>query len=193
MLLSYGIEIKDKKAYIKKGGWLYGVGQFKDPYLRVKQVAMAAVRSGMDIKDFKKVIRENVVTSKTASIKHHFATHATDTFAQYNRQTSKQYADKLKMRFFMFNGGIIDTTRPFCGERDGKIFTTEEIDKWRLKLNTKTGPQWSGVYNPFDHVGGHNCRHDLDPISDRLAFRYRPDLKTKYDKSESKRLEKSRI
>lgn len=187
MLSAYGIKVSTNKLTIKRGGWLHSVARFKDPYTRVKQVALSAVRLGMDINDFKKVIRENVINTKAASIKHHFNTHATDTFSQYNRQASKQYADKLGMKYFMYNGGIIDTTRFFCEERDGKVFTASEIDKWHLLINKKEGPQWSGgIYNPYDHVGGHNCRHDLDPISNRLAYRLRPELKPKNGKEVKK-------
>jgi len=183
MLAAYGIKVGPKKVTIKKGGWLYGLGQFKDPYLRVKQEALNAVRAGISLDDFRKTIKNAVVDSKTQSIKHHFYTHANDTFAEYNRQASKQYADKLNMKYFMYNGGIIDTTRLFCEQRDGKVFTSEEIDKWHLLINRKDGPQWSGgIYNPYTHLGGHNCRHDLDPISDRLAFRLRPELKPKVGK-----------
>lgn len=55
---------------------------------------------------------------------------------------------------FQYVGGVIDRTRPFCKQHNGKIYTTKEIDaQWK-----KT---WQGKKpgDPFVVRGGYNCRH----------------------------------
>lgn len=60
---------------------------------------------------------------------------------------------------FVYVGGIIETSRDFCRERDGKIFTIQEINSWD---NEQGLP--ANIY-----LGGYNCRHHLSPISREIA------------------------
>lgn len=59
---------------------------------------------------------------------------------------------------FLYYGGLIATSREFCQERDGKIFTLEEIQSWD-----------NGQGLPADvYLGGYNCRHELLPVDDEI-------------------------
>lgn len=106
-----------------------------------------------------------------------FNQHMNDTFNQFDRLTSKMYAEKLDMKFFIYQGGKIKSSRTFCINHDGKCYTTKEAEKWKSMIGTKSGPiADKATYNPLVDCGGYNCRHSLDYISDSLAKRYRPDL-----------------
>lgn len=95
----------------------------------------------------------------------HFRTVTRDMYAQNDRALTKHYADEYELDKFIFQGGLMNTTRDFCRARNNRIFTRKEIEEW-------SGLSWQGkpkVYDPFLDVGGINCRHVLDALSDELA------------------------
>jgi hypothetical protein len=107
----------------------------------------------------------------------HFNQHMNDTYNQFDRTTSKMFAEKLDLRFFIYQGGKIKTSRPFCIKHDNKCYTVQEAEKWKSQIGDKDGPiADKNDYNPLVDCGGYNCRHSLDFISNSLAKRYRPDL-----------------
>jgi hypothetical protein len=62
---------------------------------------------------------------------------------------------------FQYVGGTIETSRDFCVEHDGNIYTEEEIyDIW--------DDDWPGKEegDPFVVRGGYNCRHFWVPVED---------------------------
>lgn len=101
-----------------------------------------------------------------------------DTFAEYDRRVSDQYATQLQLNYFIYNGGEIKTTRDFCEERNNNVYTREEALEW----NTL---DWQGKkpgHNVLNDAGGYNCRHYLDWISYELAKQLRPDIqRSKFD------------
>jgi hypothetical protein len=95
-----------------------------------------------------------------------------DTFAEYDRRLSNKFADRLQLNYFIYQGGEIKTTREFCEERNGGVFTREEGVSWNEL-------QWEGKkvgHNVLIDAGGYNCRHYLDWISYELAKQLRPDI-----------------
>jgi hypothetical protein len=95
-----------------------------------------------------------------------------DTFSQVDRTQSKIIADKLKLTYAIYEGGLIKTSRPFCIKRNGKVFTMEEIEAFDPP--TAKPPN----YNPVTDLGGYGCRHHLNWIPEVVAFALRPDLKS---------------
>jgi hypothetical protein len=61
-----------------------------------------------------------------------------------------------------YEGGLIDTSREFCAEHQGNIYSEEEIRK--LWDNNTWGGKKPG--NPFVVRGGWRCRHFWEPIQD---------------------------
>jgi hypothetical protein len=113
----------------------------------------------------------------------YFNQHIVDTYNQFDRTTSKIYAERLNMKYFVYQGGKIKTSRKFCLKHDGKCFTTDEAKKWEKQIGVKDskgkpiGPiADKSSYNPLVDCGGYRCRHSLDFISASLAKKYRPDL-----------------
>lgn len=93
-----------------------------------------------------------------------------DTFAEYDRRLNNEYANRLNLNYFIYQGGEIKTTRDFCEERNGNVYTREEGNSWNSL-------QWEGKKgNIFIDAGGYNCRHYLDWISYELAKQLRPDI-----------------
>lgn len=101
-----------------------------------------------------------------------------DVFAEADRTMSNEYANQLQLNYFIYQGGEIKTTRAFCEERNGNVYTREEGASWNSL-------QWEGQKegnNIFIDGGGYNCRHYLDWISYELAKQLRPNIeRSTYD------------
>ena len=122
-----------------------------------------------------------------------------DTLATTDRQFTQIVGDELGLEWFRYLGGLINTTRCFCLERNGGYYHRREIELWGDLVGigdctTKNG--WQGRFRGtnsetiFSWVGGYNCQHSLIPISEAsvpksdliLAIEkgyYKPDEATK--------------
>lgn len=91
-----------------------------------------------------------------------------DSLFQYARAYQNSVTADLKLEWFRYVGGLIDTSRPFCIERNGHYFLQKEIERWAAL-------QWKGK-NPlttessiFVLVGGFSCQHQLIPVSESIV------------------------
>ena len=108
----------------------------------------------------------------------HYKTFSFDVYAQLNSYTSKLYADKLGLKHFIYNGGLIATSRKFCKKRNGEVFSNDEAELWKSDP-TLTAIDNMESYNWLIDRGGYNCRHTIDFIAKEIAYVLRPDLKKK--------------
>ena len=105
-----------------------------------------------------------------------------DTYQRFDRASSDTYAQKLGLDTFIYAGGLIETSRPFCKKHNDKVFTVEEAEKqWpkdsalpRTKVERESGTLVG--YNPTVDMGRWNCRHRIRYIPRTLAEQLRPDL-----------------
>jgi hypothetical protein len=86
-----------------------------------------------------------------------------DALFQYSRAYQQSVTADLKLEWYLYAGGLMDKSRPFCIERAGKYWHQKEIESW-AKLT------WAGK-NPlttessiFVLVAGFQCRHELIPV-----------------------------
>lgn len=164
----------------------------KDPVIlnKVRQTTLKAVTSdNITMKDYRESIKRIVVGEKgvDGGFEKHFKTFATDTYTMFDRQTNTEFATALGMKYAIYAGGLIETSRPFCIERNNKVFTSEEIKKFGTSADKYGGYEnksegyfrgkpKTDVYDPFIQCGGYNCRHTLNYITESLAKRLRPDI-----------------
>lgn len=88
-----------------------------------------------------------------------------DTLFNYARSYQQSVVADLKLTWYLYAGGLMDTSREFCQLRAGKYFHEEEIKSW-------AGLKWQGK-NPlttessiFVYCGGHFCQHQLIAVHD---------------------------
>lgn len=93
----------------------------------------------------------------------HYKTFANDLNSQIDRATSNVIRNDLKLEFAIYVGGLIETSRIFCEEHNGKIYHISEI----LQFDPKVGIPPN--YEPISDLGGYNCRHHLRWISRAMA------------------------
>lgn len=121
--------------------------------------------------DLKNYIKGN--PGQAGALQKYYRNFVFDTFSQVDRTQAKIFADKLGFKYAIYEGGLIKTSREFCRERNGKVFTKEEIEKFDPPEAKPPN------YNPFTDLGGYGCRHYLNWVPDAVAFALRPELRQK--------------
>ena len=154
---------------------------------KVKQQAYANLMAGEGATAFRKNLKSMILGEgeKLGALESHYNTFVYDTYNQVDSALQVQYADELKLEAAVYEGGTIQTSRPFCLARNGKCFTREEIKKFGTSADKyggysdKSAGEFSGKdkgYNPFTSRGGYGCRHSWNFVSNRRAMRLRDDL-----------------
>lgn len=153
----------------------YMMGLLDDNTVRrsIKDFASKAITTSTGWADFRNKLGEYVEGNKdqVGIFKRFYRNYAYDVYSQADRLNSFQYAERLDLNYAVYEGGLIKTSRQFCIDRNGKVYTREEIMKWKL---TEAVPP---NYDPIIDLGGYGCRHYLNWISYELAVILRPDLK----------------
>lgn len=148
-----------------------------DPLEKVKAEVLRAIVSGQSLAELKNSM-DAMGRSTSGPLADYFNRIAYDLYQQYDRETARQFALRLDLRYAIYQGGIIKTTRLFCELRNDQVFTIDEIkkfgtkhDRWGGYTNKELG-EFQGKsepYNPMLDLGGYNCRHFLDWISSELG------------------------
>ena len=84
-----------------------------------------------------------------------------DSLMQFDASVNTAIGMEAGATKWKYVGRIIATTRPFCREHEGQIFTNDEIE------STWSG-SWAGKASgdPFIVRGGYNCGHQFRPVID---------------------------
>ena len=85
-----------------------------------------------------------------------------DSLMQFDASVNTAIGMEAGATKWKYVGRIIATTRPFCREHEGQIFTNDEIE------STWSG-SWAGKASgdPFIVRGGYNCGHQFRPVIDQ--------------------------
>lgn len=91
-------------------------------------------------------------------------TYLRDTLFTYSRTFQQAITNDLKLEFYLYSGGLIDKSRPFCIEKAGKYFSHTEVELWASEdwAGKKQGTTESSI---FLFAGGWNCGHQIIPVS----------------------------
>lgn len=105
---------------------------------------------------------------KSGKLERYYDTYMWDAFMQFERAQANFYARQLKLNYFIYEGGLIETSRDFCIKRNGKLFHRKDAKKWKDDP-TLPDPLTKDMYNPLIDLGRWNCRHWLRWITDKQA------------------------
>lgn len=167
--LTLGIE-KDKTT---AGGYVESLFGVSDPMAKIKREAIKAIAAGTSLLDFQKMMSvyiqggEYQSKKKQGIIQGHMRTNAYDAYAQFDRLTGNEYALALGLNYAVYNGGLVEDSRQFCIDRNGKVFTRDQIMAW---VNVDFKEKWPN-YDPIRDCGCWRCRHKLDWISNEMGER----------------------
>ncbi len=146
----------------------------------LSQYLNTIVSDGANYKDVYNYIQDYLIGAedKEGALVRYTRQIANDSFAVSDRTRVTTISENLGIQFYRFQGGIIDTTRCFCEERNGLIFHVSEIMAWgdgditAGDLSSNCGYPWAGMNtgtnsgNIFSLLGGYNCLHTLIPVSE---------------------------
>lgn len=179
MLLDRRLGIDENGKLVRHG---YMNGLLDDTAIRseIQKFVFKEMFKASGFEAFKKGLKEFIEGDKNkfGLFQKHYKTFSYDAYAQLNSFTSGQYANKLGMYYFIYNGGLIKTSRDFCRSRNGEVFSTEEAEDWKNDDDLKAIENKES-YNWLIERGGYNCRHSIDFIAPEIAFVLRPELKDK--------------
>lgn len=145
----------------------------------IENLLYDSVSTGAGITDTIKTIREFVETTPEGNGKllQHSKQIAHDAYAISDRAYVAARSDELGIEWYLYAGGQIPTTRPFCLERHENYYHKKEIEQWGngqktegLSLPNSAG-EWGGkiegtnAQTIFSYAGGWNCQHTISPVS----------------------------
>lgn len=142
----------------------------------IKDIAIRQIVGGNGYQQAKTAIKDFVIGNKeqAGALQKYYRNFVYDAYSQVDRATSQTFADDLGLDYAIYEGGIIKTSRQFCKDHNGKVYTRAEIAEFDPgEKNKQPG------YNPFTDLGGYGCRHHLNWIPKALATILRPDLAEK--------------
>lgn len=172
------LELMKSWLGLKGNGALEGNGYLQktisDPRVLgdLKNFALRAVAGQQGYRDTLEGVKTFIDGNKTTAglLEKYHRNFVYDTYSQVDRASSGIFADKLGLDYAIYEGGLIKTSRKFCKEHNGNVYTREEIAAFQP---TEAIPE---PYNPFQDLGGYGCRHHLNWISRAIAILLRPDL-----------------
>lgn len=192
----------DDSGELVKGGYLKGLLDDVSVRNSIKQEAFRNITTGTGYEASRKGMRELIAGNpdKMGSFKQFYRNFTYDTHVQIDRLNGALYAEKLDLRYGIYQGTRRRDSRHFCVERKGKVFSTEEAEGWRdligkfITVQGKRGPKKVPIgpivdkigkysadvkadYNPIVDMGGYGCVDTFSFVSDIIAFQLRPDLK----------------
>jgi hypothetical protein len=156
--------------------FLDGISKDTSLQRRINSRVLAGIMGNLSIEEFRNDLRETIEgTEKKLGIieNHHFVqTKANEEFVTYDRAVNDSYSSRMNLNYAVYQGGRIKTSREFCLDRNGGVFTREEILSWQQL-------DWQGKkdnHNIMLDCGGYNCRHYYDWVSFELAKQLRPSI-----------------
>jgi hypothetical protein len=170
-----------KKTQLKEGGFMDAMFKMNGVKDQIYDFTRTNLIKGPGLKDFREGLRTMIVSDKDrlSPFERHFRQYAYDIFVNVDREESLLMAKDLKLTYFIYSGTLIDTSREFCIERAGNVFTMDEAKKWIndpwIVKNLERG--YISSYNPVNDMGLFGCRHVPQFISKEVAEKLRPDLK----------------
>lgn len=164
-----------KNGTLKVGGYLYNF--LKDNRIKneVLELVTRAITSESSVSTVKSELKVLIAGDDKidGQLSNQYRTFINDTYQQVDNLESNLYAEELGLQAAFYSGGKIKTTRNFCCQRNGLVFTIDEIKSWKnLTFQGKNKD-----YNPITDQGGYNCRHRYRYIINAIALKKRPDLK----------------
>lgn len=141
---------------------------------QAKRAAYQMQKSGKGPAEFSSALRDIIEgePGQSGAYEKHFGTYVYDTYQQADAEVQELYATKLELEAALYSGGTVRDSRPFCKERNGKVWLRDEIAAWN-------DLDWAGKIKsgPVEvNRGGYRCRHHFSYITNKMAMRRREDL-----------------
>lgn len=158
----------DKAGNLIRDGYMQGLFDAPEVGQKIKEYVHQSTVSRSGFESFRKGLRTLIEgkPDQMGIFERFYRNYAYDTYSQIDSLQSKLLAEDLKLKYFIYNGGLIKTSRKFCIRKNGRVFSTEDAKGWADEPDNNAKPP---NYDPLIHRGGYGCRHPLDYISEEMA------------------------
>lgn len=159
-----------------KSGYFGGILEDTTVRNQIKEFAVKSVANGTGFDQYKKDFREFVKGNddKLGVLQKYYRNIAYDSYKQIDGLNNKLFGQEFNLKYFVYDGTIIKTTRKFCRKHIGLIFTVEQANEWVNDPDLTAAPL---NYDPLVDMGGYACRHTPRFLTDGMAFDLDPSLK----------------
>lgn len=173
-----------EKGNLKRDGFLHQLGTAAPVRRQLKDYVFNSIAQKKSLAEYTTGLRQIIVGNKDIDgfLQRYYRQYAYDSFNQVHEIENKRFADALELKYFIYQGSLIKTSRRFCIKRAGKVFTVQDTKTWKNDpdlIDKKTAQS----YNPLIERGRYNCRHFLNYISNDLAQYLNSQTKTSPPKS----------
>lgn len=148
-------------------GFLYRIGRADNVREAVKQYVLTSISTGRSLKDFQGGLKEMMQGRQGVNgvLMQYWDNYAYDQFSRVREISNLHFKEETGLKHFVYQGGVIRTSRAFCVKKNGKAFSEEEaIRNWPNDPDL-IDKAHIAQYNPLVDRGRHNCRHFLMWIS----------------------------
>jgi hypothetical protein len=161
----------DKKGELLNNGYLSRLGRNDLAREQIKNYLLTSIATKQNVTQFERGLRNIITTTKdvNGAIIGYWTQYAFDTYAKVREVDNLHFADELKLNYFIYQGGIIKTSRAFCIRKNGKVFSRDEALRDWPKDSTLIDQKHLASYKPLIDRGRNNCRHFLMWITDERA------------------------
>jgi hypothetical protein len=88
-----------------------------------------------------------------------------DSVMTFNAEYIQTIAEDLDVEYYLYQGTLIQDSRPFCVARAGRYFTTDQVKAWPNLKGWQGRMAGTNSTTIFSYRGGYNCRHQLWPVA----------------------------
>lgn len=161
----------DKNGELLNNGYLSRLGRNDIARERIKTYLLTSIATKQGVTQFERGLRNLITTTKDVdgAIIGYWRQYAYDTYAKIREVDNLHFADELKLNYFIYQGGIIKTSRAFCIRKNGKVFSRDEALRDWPKDPTLIDQKHLATYKPLIDRGRNNCRHFLMWITEERA------------------------
>ena len=158
----------NEEGKLLNDGFLYRLGRSDAVRDSLKQYVLTSIASRQSLKTFQDGIKAMVKGGKgvDGALVGYWNSYAYDAFSKVREIDNLHFKDEVGLKHFVYQGGIIKTSRAFCIKKNGKAFSEEEAKKNWPKDPDLIDKKHLSTYNPLIDRGRHNCRHFLMWISE---------------------------
>lgn len=169
-LLEARLGIKDNK--LVKGGYLDNLATVDSVKNDLKNIVLTNINNKATLQSLTKSLSSYIKGSNgiNGSLQRYYDQYAYDSFNSVREIKNQEFAEKLNLRFFLYSGTTISTTRKFCSMRADKVFHVSETKDWVNDPNL-IDQKTKALYNPLIDRGRYRCRHHILYVPDKIAQR----------------------
>ena len=166
-----------RKGTVIQGGFIATLAQAEPLKQEIKEFVTSNLANGTELTKFKQKFKTLIEGKKDVDgrLQAYTGQYVHDTMYQVEAATDAHFADTLGMKYFLYVGSIIDTTREFCKKKlERKVWSIEEANTewWNDPALLKASNDSRANYNPLIDRGRWNCRHRIRFITDAQAKDY---------------------